>query len=467
MQWKRGDIMWSKKGIQKGYRLLIVLYVIMILVAVIIVSLIPTYFYQVEHSNFLKAETSIINILKLPSEQRERQFDQLVDDNALEIFIKDSNGENVYQTLHFKQIYDAKNALNTRAVAFEKAMQVSTNEGVFDVWFAVYHISPGQYLGIWTSVFLIIITSLFVLTAITISYTFKVLLKPVERLKHNLSKIQHYDFNLREDSKEDMLNKELNQFIVEIQGHIEQAQDDYSSLEIELQKKNEELINRSQLVASLTHDLKVPISLGMLHIEHIIHKEEVSKEALVSTYQRLEEAIQEVNDIVRVMYKESSFFIEDETFDLVQLVDQTTSTFHPFIIEKGMALDIHTDEHVFINTNRLLLKQLLYNALSNVVRYGKDHGELNIEINNMKEGVEIIIYNESKPLTQEQLNNAFRLFYRGEVTEKIGTGTGLYTIRRIMESLGGVCLFENKDKGVQLTLLFNYNDHFVVGTAND
>lgn len=451
--------MWSIKGLQRRYRLLIMCFTAMFVMAFVIVMLIPTYLYMMEQNNFKYIERSIQDILNQPTNKQETLFQELVDHNAIELVVINEQGQPLFRTLKVEQLIDAKNVLNQRAISFESASQVIGLEGTYDVWFAVYHLSPSQYLGVWTLAFLVVILLMFTVMSSSVTYTFKLLLKPVQRLKKNIAKIQNYDFDLV-DEKEDVLNKELNLFIQDIQGQMEKAQEDYSVLEIELQRKNEELINRSELVASLTHDLKVPISLGMLQIEQVIHKVPMTEGSLERTYKRLEEAIFEVNDIVKIMYSKNSLVNEMETFDLVNLVDQVTATFQPFLKERRIGVEIQIDDHVYIESNRLLIKQVLYNAFSNVVRYGKEHGELVVSLSEDSNSVTLSIYNEADQLTDEQLHDIFKLFYRSNSKDSVGTGTGLYTIKRIVERMNGTCAFRNEGKGVILILRFEESNAF-------
>jgi two-component system NtrC family sensor kinase len=120
---------------------------------------------------------------------------------------------------------------------------------------------------------------------------------------------------------------------------------------------------------------------------------------------------------------------------------------------KNKKLDIQNniDPELSVNADGDLMLIVANNLLSNAVKYGYENGKITINAKTMpKNKIEIEVYNDSKPITDDQKNRLFKKFSRlkNDETKKVkGTGLGLYITKQIIQSHGGDIRLETKPNG--------------------
>jgi len=87
-----------------------------------------------------------------------------------------------------------------------------------------------------------------------------------------------------------------------------------------------------------------------------------------------------------------------------------------------------------------LMQIVANNLVSNAIKYSPDGGQIRITAQPVDGMIEVDVYNDSTPMSLEQISRLFRKFSRLEnaETRKVkGTGLGLYITRQIVERHGG------------------------------
>ncbi|MBN2189878.1 MAG: cache domain-containing protein, partial [Candidatus Aureabacteria bacterium] len=109
-------------------------------------------------------------------------------------------------------------------------------------------------------------------------------------------------------------------------------------------------------------------------------------------------------------------------------------------IEKGLAVKADSD----------LLRMAANNIIGNAVKYGSRDGKIIITSGVRGNMVEIDIYNDGRPVTDEEKGRLFKKFSRldaPEVRRVQGTGLGLFITMQIAEKHGGKVNIEPREKG--------------------
>ncbi|MDD5644263.1 MAG: HAMP domain-containing sensor histidine kinase, partial [bacterium] len=109
-------------------------------------------------------------------------------------------------------------------------------------------------------------------------------------------------------------------------------------------------------------------------------------------------------------------------------------------IEKGFAVRADAD----------LLRMAANNIIGNAVKYGTKGGKIIIGTGVIGGMIEIDVYNDGRPVTEEEKNKLFKKFSRldaPEVKRVQGTGLGLFITMQIAETHGGSVSIEPKEKG--------------------
>ncbi|HOK13921.1 MAG TPA: ATP-binding protein, partial [Candidatus Kapabacteria bacterium] len=109
------------------------------------------------------------------------------------------------------------------------------------------------------------------------------------------------------------------------------------------------------------------------------------------------------------------------------------------------------DDNYWINSDRYLLKQIISNLLNNSIKYSEKGTYIDIDCRIQDNAIHLLLKDEGKGISDEDLENIFEPFYRNKKTIGItpGVGLGLAITKRCVELLNGKIEVNNKlDKGV-------------------
>ena len=230
-------------------------------------------------------------------------------------------------------------------------------------------------------------------------------------------------------------------------------------MEIELRQKNEvlqeqkervELASRmkSQFLANMSHELRTPLN-SIIGFTEIIHDGKAGalnddqKEYLGDVLTSSRHLLQLINDILDLAKVESGKLrLDIGRLELGPLLNQSAAMLRTQAEKRGIRLHIEAaPEPESIHGDAGRLKQVLYNFLSNALKFSPDGGEVwvrsrpdgpehyRLEVED--HGIGIAARDLSRLFTEfEQLNTGTEKRYQG-------TGLGLALSRGLVEALGG------------------------------
>jgi signal transduction histidine kinase len=122
----------------------------------------------------------------------------------------------------------------------------------------------------------------------------------------------------------------------------------------------------------------------------------------------------------------------------------------PMIVKKGLQIANEIDSDLVVQADSDLMQIVANNLVSNAIKYSPDGGKIRITARPLDGKIEVEVYNDSTPMSEEQRGKLFQKFSRldNPETRKVkGTGLGLYITKQIIERHGGCIAVEPREHG--------------------
>lgn len=212
---------------------------------------------------------------------------------------------------------------------------------------------------------------------------------------------------------------------------------------------------REDFVATLTHDLKVPIVAESNILEFLIsgkfgELDEKQQEAV----KNMKSCNQELLDLVQILletYKinETGIELEKTDFNLNKLICSVIDEMHP-IAEKSSLSLIYTPQYelqAFVD--EISLKRVIKNLIQNAISHSNSNSDINVMSEEHEGNIYIKIIDYGKGIPKEDIDKIFNKYYStAKKFRKIGTGLGLYLSQQIIKAHGGE-IFVSSEENVR------------------
>lgn len=256
------------------------------------------------------------------------------------------------------------------------------------------------------------------------------------------SKIKRINRKLEEISETGSDEKVMvftdNPVLMELGGQI-------NRLLIERQKikadfKREE-ISSKKMLSNISHDIKTPLTviLGYLEIMRINNSDD-------EMIKKVETKAKQVMNLINQFFTLAKLESGDVNINLCKIninevCRENVLEFYDILLQKGFKVDLYIPEtSIFVQGDKDALQRILYNLLSNVIRYGADGKYLGVFLRQDKNSVYIDVIDKGKGIKQEFISNVFDRLYTMEDSrnrEIQGNGLGLTIAKNLAKSLGG------------------------------
>jgi len=102
--------------------------------------------------------------------------------------------------------------------------------------------------------------------------------------------------------------------------------------------------------------------------------------------------------------------------------------------------------NIFVNADKMKLRQVITNLLSNAIKYNKPDGNVYVFLTPLHDKVRLSVADTGKGIAAEFMQDLFKPFCRlgAEATTIEGTGIGLTMTKKLLEMMGGQIGVESK-----------------------
>lgn len=284
--------------------------------------------------------------------------------------------------------------------------------------------------------------------------------KPLKRMKKTALRMADLDFSERckVESQDEIgsLANSLNILSDNLDGALTSLKSANEKLEEDIEKERQMEKMRKEFVASVSHELKTPVSVIEGYAEGIkdgIVDENDQGEYVDIIIDEAKKMGRLVTDMLDVSQMESgSFKLVKEKFYLDELVNDLIRKYAGLMESAELKPDVHVENKVFVYADRRRLEQVITNFITNAAKYtdSRKYARISLTVEGCKAKFEI--ENSCEKIPEEELQKVWDIFYKIDKSgnKKFGgTGIGLAIVKNIMQLHGGGCGAENTEKGVR------------------
>jgi signal transduction histidine kinase len=202
--------------------------------------------------------------------------------------------------------------------------------------------------------------------------------------------------------------------------------------------------SRAELVSSVSHELKTPITLVRLYSETLLRHRGVSEEDRRDFYRiiarestRLGRLIDQVLTFSRVDRGAQVYHFEEG--DVTTLVSGVVDDYREYLENAGFTLRQTLPATApLVRFDGAAISQALVNLLDNAVKYSGNAREIDVRVNVGAGRVAVEVEDHGIGISPDDQRRVFDRFYRvASASAKGGYGLGLFLVRHIMEAHGG------------------------------
>ncbi len=216
--------------------------------------------------------------------------------------------------------------------------------------------------------------------------------------------------------------------------------------------------SQKRFVANAAHELLTPLTGLRGSLEVLLRGSQDDPEAVTrlskGMYKEINHLIRLCDQLLGISRLDNTSNIRKKRIVLSEFMEyfvrkarHLTKT-HSIIIQKGILLTIMADPG--------LLEQILFNLLSNAIRYSSPSTSIIVGWKLIPDYVEIWVTDQGKGIERETLSHVFEPFYRGKNQKsegEKGTGLGLTLVKSMVEAHGGTIRI-NSAPGQGTTVFF-------------
>lgn len=218
-------------------------------------------------------------------------------------------------------------------------------------------------------------------------------------------------------------------------------------LSLELNKMAESLEqmedNRRYFIASVSHELKTPMTIIMGSIEAILdglvatEDQNEYLQVIFNEVKRLSNVVTSMSNLTKI--DSGQMRLERNKVNINEIIRQVVFNFDKAISNKNIKIYGLNNEDIFVKADNDLLYQVIYNLIENAIKFVNENGYIKIRYQYSADLVYVGIKNSGMGINGDDIKHIFDKFYKVDESrsmDKNGMGLGLYIVKKILKLHG-------------------------------
>ena len=206
--------------------------------------------------------------------------------------------------------------------------------------------------------------------------------------------------------------------------------------------------NRQELIASISHDLKTPLTSIKGYVKGIQDRVANTPEKLERYMDTIYKTANDMDGLIDELFLYSKLDLQHVPFDFEKV--DLYAFFADFVDELAFNLDkeqstvtllANKNDSYIVEADREKLKRVVTNIVQNSMKYmDKKHKEIQVRLSSSSDEVIVEMKDNGSGIRKEDIPHIFDSFYRTDTSRNSstgGSGLGLSIVKKIIEEHGG------------------------------
>ena len=218
-------------------------------------------------------------------------------------------------------------------------------------------------------------------------------------------------------------------------------------------------LKEQQFISDASHELRTPLSVilaqSQLSLEKNTSIDEYKQdfEVIIRQSKNMSKLVNDLLDYTRIQMQSEKY--KKEKINLTQLVSSICSDLS-ILKEKNITLTCQIEPDVYMKGNEELLSRVIINLINNAYRYGKENGNIFVNLKNTKKEITLLVQDDGIGIKEDEIKKIFDRFYQVDSSHSgEGIGLGLSMVYEIVKFHNGKIKVESKfGKGSKFFIIF-------------
>lgn len=250
---------------------------------------------------------------------------------------------------------------------------------------------------------------------------------------------------IEKDSDEQITVFTENKDLMELAAQINALLEKYLKIKADYRRSE---ITSKKMLSNISHDIKTPMTVILGYLEIMQLSETPSGEMLKKVERKAQSVMELINQFFTLSKIESGDMdIELSRVDICEICRESVLDFYELLSNKKFYVKVDMPETpIYIQGNKEALQRILFNLISNVIRYGADGKYLGISLRDDDRNVYVDVTDKGKGIDRAFADSIFdRLFTMEDSRNRNiqGNGLGLTIAKNLAQRLGGTITLES------------------------
>ena len=248
------------------------------------------------------------------------------------------------------------------------------------------------------------------------------------------------------DSDENVMVFTDNKVLMDLVAQINRLLENQRKVKVDYRRSE---ISSKKMLSNISHDIKTPMTVILGYLEIMRLNSSGENEMLLKVEQKAQRVMELINQFFTLAKLEAGDTeIEISKIDVCEACRENVLDFYELLTQREFQVDVDIpEEAVFVRGNKDALQRILFNLISNVVRYGSDGKYMGMFLRSDEKYIYIDVVDKGKGIERAFAQNVFERLFTMEDSrnrEIQGNGLGLTIAQNLAHQLGGKITLESE-----------------------